>query len=167
MSNKNFFTAIIYGISTASLCAQAPSALSSTSTAQTALSSIVDNLTHYALFVLLGVIVLAGVIYFAYVWKHCTDFQRPHTNAPKAFLLLLIWATGLCTMGSGCINTQQVQAADIWAKKAAENRSCPMNQHYDNPTTTVHNSSLYDGYSNWYGSSFCRVCGQRISKTSN
>jgi hypothetical protein len=168
MSNKLFFTAIIYGISIASLCAQASSALPSNALGQTALPGIVDSLTYYALFVLLGVIVLAGLLYIVFVWKHCVNFQQTQTKAPKVFLHLLMWSAGLCTLGSSCTTAQQAQAADILAKQAAENRTCPMNHHYEERANTIiYNSSLYSQYSSWHSSSFCRFCGQRIFRTSN
>ncbi len=167
MSNKFFFTVITYGVGTAALSAQATSAFYSAPMEQTALTGIVDDLSQHALFALLGAIVFAGVIYVAYVWKHCNDLSVKRKNTTHSqSIALVLFVAGLSAFGSSCTTAQRAQAADIRAAQAAENRNCPMNQHYDEPANMAFNSrSLYNGYSNWYAPSFCKFCGKRIYKS--
>lgn len=159
MANKHFFTVITYGVSLASLSAQASGAFHSAPMEQTTLPGVVDDLSQHALFALLGAIGLAGVLYIAYVWKHCSDLSPKRKNIHPQSMLLVLFVAGLSALSSSCTTAQRAQAADLRAAEAAEYRHCPSPYQHRNYA----NIPFDNIYSNGHGTSYCRYCGQKIA----
>lgn len=161
---SKFFSATLLSFATASLFAQAPGHLQSVQAGHADIANLTGSLTQNALFTLLGVIALAGMVWIGCIIKACACLNQPQVKARKSVINLLLLVAVLSAVCSSCSVEQQAMAARYRASEAAENRSCPMNQHYSNQAnTTTSNRYPYAGYSNAYGPSFCKYCGQRIT----
>ena len=94
----------------------------------------------------------------------CAQLNKPQRKHNRSFSLLPIFLFGLCALASSCSVEQQARAEQYRIAMAAENRTCPMNEH-DVEQSNSANTNRYNrsnGYYNWHGPDFCRRCGQRI-----
>ena len=124
------------------------------------LACLVGQLEYNALLGLVGIVVLMGIIYIGHVSKACADLNRPQKNVRN----LLILVIGLSSFCSSCSVEQQAMAAQY---RTAENRSCQINHHYSSQTGPVFNTRYStNGYSKWYGPSFCKNVEQKLIKSS-
>lgn len=163
MSNKLSCSALFYGVSAASLSAQAPTSFSAAQIEQSALSETVVSLTQSGFIVLLGAIVLAAVIFLYLVCKGCTDLKKQQPSGHRTFPLMLVWGTVLSVLGSSCTAAQHSRALDIQAAQAAESPACPMAHHRMlEGTIGLHIPTVSSGYNQHHGPVFCKQCGQRI-----
>lgn len=163
MPGKFFFSTLL-SFAAASLFAQATGHVQSVQAGHADIVNLTGNLTQNALFTLLGAIALMGMVWIGYVIKACTHLNRPQVKARKSVINLLLLVAVLSAVCSSCSIEQQAMAARYRASAAAENSTCPMNQHYSTQdNTTAGNRFPSTGYSNWYGPSFCKHCGQRIT----
>ncbi|MBK7936856.1 MAG: hypothetical protein IPJ82_07075 [Lewinellaceae bacterium] len=124
------------------------------------IAGLVGQLEYNALFGLLGIVVLMGIIYIGHISKACADLNRPQKNVRN----LLILVIGLSSFCSSCSVEQQAMAAQY---RTAENRSCQINHHYSSQTGPVFNTRYStNGYSKWYGPSVCKNFRQKLIKSS-
>ena len=123
------------------------------------MADIVGQLEYNALLALLGAVVLMGIVYLCHVSKACADLSQPQ----KSIRNLLVLVIGLSSFCSSCSAEQRARAAQYHAE--AEYHTCPMNHHKSSDRGPVFNNRYpSNGYSNWYGPTFCKYCGQRISR---
>lgn len=159
-----FFSATLLSFASASLFAQAPGHIQSVQAGHADIATLTGSLTQNALFTLLGAIALVGMVWIGYVIKACACLNRPQVRARKSVVNLMLLAVVLSSFCSSCSVEQQAMAARYRASAAAENSTCPMNQHYSTQdNTTANNRYPYTGYSNWHGPSFCKYCGQKVT----
>jgi hypothetical protein len=145
--------------SAASLFAQAPAAAH---TGQVTEMDAVRMLEQNALLALIGAVILTVLLWIACVARECTQLNKPRANGSKSFLAVLMLAAGLSAFGSSCTAAQRARAAEYHAAQAAENRTCPMNQHHRNEMAPgLDNRYPYYGSSHWAGPTYCKYCGQR------
>lgn len=162
MSNKLFFTALLSVAGAASLSAQAPAQIAAKLVEQSDLTNLVDNIAHLSLIALAGVVILAGIFIACAIIKSCTGLNSSKNKIRHTFMLWVILAVGMCSIGSGCTTTQQALAAESRTARAAETRHCPIN--HDEYWANELQSNRYTHYdpSRRNLPVFCRYCGQRI-----
>ncbi len=160
--SKNICLSILMALTCAtSLFAQGPTAMQSVAVEE---MDALRLLEQNALLALIGAVVLMGLLWICSVVHECSQLNKRRDNGSKAFMSTLILAAGLSMFGSSCTAAQQARAADLRAAQAVEGRTCPMHQHHnDQADAAFNNRSASNGYSNWYGPSFCKYCDQRIS----
>ena len=107
------------------------------------MASIVGQLEYNALLALLGAVVLMGIIWICHVSKACADLNRPQEDTHRPFMTLLILVAALSVCGS-CTAEQRAMATQYRAMEAAENRTCPLQHHYEN--APFNDRYPYDGY---------------------
>lgn len=126
------------------------------------IANLAGQLGYNALLILLAAVALMGIVFIGQVSKACADLNRPRRNTRSSFFGLLILAAGLSVFCSSCSAEQRALAAQ-YRDAAAENHTCPMNQHYTNQADPGFNNRYpSNAYSNWYGPTYCKYCGKRI-----
>ena len=163
MSNNLFFTALLSVAGAASLSAQAPAQIATTTMEQSELTAIVDNLEQLGLFTLAGIIILAGIFFICCVIKACSFLNHSKNKIRHTFIHVMVLAVGVCSLGSSCTSTQQALAAEISTAREAETFSCSMQLHEDLWESELQRNR-YANYGPNYRNVpvFCRYCGQRI-----
>ena len=132
------------------------------------ITGIVDQLAQSGLSILTGAVILMGIIWVCYVFKACARLNKPEGNTGNFPTIFLILLAGLSVFGSSCSVEQQVMATEYQASKEAEHQACPMLHHHADQANTPFNTRYpSNGYSNWYGPSSCKYCGQRIHNSRN
>ena len=142
-----------------SLFAHANDQFQSAKMAQSDLLDIVGGLSQIGLFSLLMAIALLGATWVLFLKKACAELKRPQNP-----MLLVVLVAGMSLFGSGCSTTQLAMVAQKSRTTApAENMPCDRpHQHQSIPNDRMHSSG---SYSNWFAPSFCRFCGQRMTRT--
>lgn len=129
------------------------------------LINIISQLENNALFILLGMVVLMGILWICMIGKACIELRQKPKSIRVSTLPLLLFVAGLSTLVSSCSITQRAMADEMRATQAAENPACvcPM-RHIPNYHGLGQSKSYYpyDSYSNWHTSSICKHCGKRI-----
>jgi hypothetical protein len=129
------------------------------------LTNIISQLENNALFILLGMVVLMGIIWICTICKSCTELRQKPKSIRVSALPLLLFVTGLSVLGSSCTATQRAMTDEMRAAQETENPACvcPM-RHIPNYNGFGQSKSCYpyDSYSNWHTSSICKHCGKRI-----
>ena len=155
MSNKFSFTVIMYGVSMASLSAQATAPLHAAGIGDSDVAGVIDLLERNALMALFGFVVLMAIIFICHISKACAGLNRAQKNARN----LIILVVGLSSFCGSCSVEQRAMAAQYRAAEAAEYRHCPSPYQHGNYA----NISFNNGYSNGHGPTYCRYCGQKIA----
>ncbi|HAD12949.1 MAG TPA: hypothetical protein DCF33_11000 [Saprospirales bacterium] len=122
----------------------------------------VHNLEISALYLLIGVVAVMGVIWVYCTVKACMLLLKPIKSFPKSLLLLV---TGLSFLGQSCTVMQRATAQDYALAEKYENRNCPIRHDMpQEPSASFSNQNPYMGYGQVYGPSQCRSCGRPIKK---
>lgn len=155
MSNKFFFTIMMYGVGMASLSAQATTSLHAAGMGDSDVTGVIDLLEHNALMALFGFVVLMAILFICHISKACAGLNRTQKNA-RNFIILV---AGLSSFCGSCSVEQRAMAAQYRAAEAAEYRNCPSPYQHGNYANIPFNNR---NPSSMHGSSFCRYCGKRI-----
>ena len=106
----------------------------------------------------MGVLVLGFIVYMV---KSFADLSKRNTQLRQIVILAL--ALGLSALGSSCSPAQKARAEQYRVAMEAEQRLCPMEHHYHGADDWINNAYAYHNTSVWYGPTFCKQCGQRIT----
>ena len=144
---------------------QASSTVRDLNTKSPELTNIISQLENNALFILLGMVVLMGIIWICMIGKACAELRQKPKSIHVSTLPLLLFVAGLSTLSSSCSVTQRAMADEMHAAQAAENPACvcpmrhiPINNHGLGQSKNYY---PYDSYSNWHTSPTCKYCGKR------
>jgi hypothetical protein len=162
MNAKLSFACILMLSNTLSISAQRVSQMPYHSMEQSNVTNLIGSLTQNALLVLLGAIVLVGIIWVCFIFKACTQLDKPKVNNRKYIFNAIMFLIGLSIFGTVA---QQTRAADYRAAQAAEKIDCRRPHQHESHTANSFNNGAYNGtksYQNWHAPTFCKHCGKRI-----
>ena len=131
--------------------------------ANLAVTDLASQLGHNALLLLIGALALLGIVFAGYISKACLDLSQRQKFTDKSFLLIGGLGLGCCVLLGSCTAAAQARFEDYRAAPAAEQRTCPMDHHIDDPSNRTYQRYPFNSYSDWHGPVYCKRCGQRIN----
>jgi hypothetical protein len=147
------------------LSAQFTTPLHEVRKAELGISQVVRLLEQSTLLALTAEVLLLGIVWGFYVFREYARLNASKQNRNNHFTALFLLVVGLGACCSSCSTMQRAKSMENRPVRAAENRTCPMNQHhYEHANASFNKTSTYKGYSNWHGHAFCRFCGQWINR---
>ena len=101
---------------------------------------------------------------FVSKWRTSFHFRLAiATGFAVALIVSLYCVVQYARHASFAESAQKARAEQYRVAMEAEQRLCPMEHHYHGADDWINNAYAYHNTSVWYGPTFCKQCGQRIT----